>query len=232
MKTSSCYLKRAAGAFFPKNMLTALALWACLPIGQMILQAASPDLRTTVPRGGQQGTEVEVTISGARMQDAEEIFFHQPGITFKNIVHPEKTTGANFKVTFAIAPDAKLGEHVFRVRTKSGISYAKRFWISQFPNHDETTAKDNNDFTTPQEVPTNVTLEATTTRETADFFKVNAKKGERISVEVEGLRINAGSNFTMDPYVAILNMERFELVSSDDTPLLKQDCFVSTSRAR
>ncbi|MFT5468841.1 MAG: hypothetical protein ACI8UO_003953 [Verrucomicrobiales bacterium] len=211
---------------FPRNMLTALALWACLPIGQMILQAASPDLRSTVPRGGQIGTEVEVTISGARLQDAEEILFHETGVTWKNIVHPEKTTGANFKVTFVVAPDAHLGEHTFRVRTKSGLSFARRFWISQFPNHDEVAG--NNEFETPQEVPLNVTLEAVTAREAADYFQIEAKKGQRISVEVEGLRANAGTNFTMDPYVAILNQERFELVASDDTALLKQDCFVST----
>lgn len=224
MKTSSCYLKRAAGAFFPKNMLTALALWACLPMGEMILQAASPTLTSTVPRGGQRGTEIEVTVTGARLQDAEEILFHQPGIAFKDIVHPENSNGANFKVKFVIAPDAELGEHIFRVRTKSGLTYARRFWVSQFPNHQE--EANNNLFETPQPIPMNVTLEAVTTRETADFFEVEAKKGQRISVEVEGLRANAG-NFTMDPYVAILNKERFELASSDDTPLLKQDCFVS-----
>lgn len=227
MKTSSCSFKKAAGAFSPFNMLTAFALWACLPIGAAFLQAASPTLTSTVPRGGQRGTEVEVTVTGSRMADAEEILFHQPGITFKEIVHPEKSNGANFKVKFVIAPDAKLGEHVFRVRTRTGVTFARRFWVSQYPNHAEVTDKSNNLFETPQEIPTNVTLEAITAREAADYFQINAKKGERISVEVEGLRINAG-NFTMDPYVAILNKERFELVSNDDTPLLKQDCFVST----
>lgn len=224
MKTSSSSLKEAAGAFFPSNMLTALALWACLPMGATILQAASPQLNSTVPRGGQRGSEVEVTITGARLLDAEEILFHQPGIEFKEIVHPENSNGSNFKVKFVIAPDAALGEHTFRVRAKSGVTYARRFWVSQFPNVDEVAG--NNEFATPQEITLNVTLEATTAREAADFFRVDAKKGQRISVEVEGLRANAG-NMTMDPYVAILNAERFELVASDDTALLKQDSFVS-----
>ncbi len=129
-------------------------------------------------------------------------------------------------MTFVVAPDAVLGEHTFRVRARSGTTYARRFWVSQFPNVLESAS--NNSFETPQEVPLNVTVDGTTKTETADFFKIRAKKGQRISVEVEGLRANSFRNrVAMDPYCAILNPERFELVSSDDTPLLRQDCYVS-----
>ena len=44
----------------------------------------------------------------------------------------------------------------------------------------------------------------------------------------EGIRANSTRGFLgMDPYVAILNKDRFALVSADDTPLLRQDCWVS-----
>lgn len=164
---------------------------------------------------------------GNRLSDAEEILFHQPGITWKDLKFDEKSNGRYFTVTFAVAPDAQLGEHTFRVRTKSGTTYARRFWVSQYPNVLEDGDK-NNSFDTPQEVPLNVTVDGTTKTETADFFKITAKKGQRISVEVEGLRANSiNQRVAVDPYCAILNTERFELVSSDDTALLRQDCFVS-----
>ncbi len=225
MKTISCFKPAAGNGFLPHNMLMALALWACLPIGSL-LQAASPDLQYAEPRGGQRGTEVEVKIVGSRLWDAEEILFHQPGITWKEIKHDEKKSGRFFNVKFVVAPNATLGEHAFRVRTKSGITYARRFWVSQFPNALE--KEPNNEFETPQDVALNVTVDGYSKPETADFYRVNAKKGQRLSVEVEGLRANSIRNrVAIDPYCAILNSERFELVSSDDTPLLKQDCYVS-----
>jgi len=222
---SNCCFKKAAGEGFQVNMLTALALWACLPMGSLL--AASPDIQYTEPTGGQRGTEVQVKVVGSRLWDAEEVLFYQPGVTLKEIKHDEKGSGSFFTATFVVAPDAALGEHTYRVRTKSGLTYARRFWISQFPNQVE--VDPNNLFEKPQDIPMNVTVDGTSKPETADYFRVNAKKGERISVEVEGLRANQmGQRVGIDPYCAILNKDRFEIVASDDTALLKQDCYVST----
>src|SRR5262249_33299968 len=57
-----------------------------------------------------------------------------------------------------------------------------------------------------------------------DYFVVQAKKGERISAEVEGHRLGI---FEFDPYVAILNARRFELGASDDAALVLRDGFTS-----
>ena len=43
--------------------------------------------------GGQRGTEIEVDLSGARLGDAQEILFYQPGIT--TAVAPRWTTTAS-----------------------------------------------------------------------------------------------------------------------------------------
>ncbi|HWE39601.1 MAG TPA: PPC domain-containing protein, partial [Isosphaeraceae bacterium] len=51
-----------------------------------------------------------------------------------------------------------------------------------------------------------------------------AKKGDRITAEVEGIRLGLT---LFDPYVAILDAKRFELASSDDAALTWQDGFVS-----
>ena len=47
--------------------------------------------------------------------------------------------------------------------------------------------------------------------EDVDYYVVEAKKGERIAAEVEGIRL--GATF-FDPYVAILDAKRFELASA------------------
>ena len=60
--------------------------------------------------------------------------------------------------------------------------------------------------------------------EDVDYFVVDAKKGQRLSVEVEGMRFG---QTLFDPYIAILNDKRFELSAEDDSPLLKQDAATS-----
>ena len=60
--------------------------------------------------------------------------------------------------------------------------------------------------------------------EDVNYYAVEAKKGQRLSVEVEGLRL--GESF-FDPSVAIMDTNRFVLAAADDTPLLRQDCACS-----
>ena len=82
----------------------------------------------------------------------------------------------------------------------------------------------NNDFKAPQPIPMNVTVNGVADNEDVDYFVVPAKKGERISAEVEGHRLGI---FEFDPYVAILNAKRFELGASDDAALVLRDGFTS-----
>ena len=49
--------------------------------------------------------------------------------------------------------------------------------------------------------------------------EVEAKKGQRISAEIEAMRLGAT---LFDPYIAILDAKRFELAISDDAALLGQ----------
>ena len=70
----------------------------------------------------------------------------------------------------------------------------------------------------------NVTVTGVADNEDVDYYVVQAKKGERISVEVEGLRLGISE---FDPCVAILNSKRFELGVSDDAALVWRDGFTS-----
>src|SRR5690606_21526976 len=56
--------------------------------------------------------------------------------------------------------------------------------------------------------------------EDVDYYVVDAKKGERITAEVEGIRLGIT---LFDPFVSILDANRFELTSSDDAALIWQD---------
>ncbi len=181
--------------------------------------AASPSLRNVVPRGAQRGTEVEFTLRGERLADVEEAILNRPGVEVRGLAPAED--GKTVKLTLALAPDCALGEHYVRLRARSGLSEVKTFWVGQFPTVAE--KEPNTDFEAPQPVPMNSTVEGVAENEDVDYFAVELKKGQRLTAEVEGLRLGGGF---WDPYVAILDGKRFELAAADDTPLLAQDTFV------
>src|SRR5688572_3885580 len=121
------------------------------PMFDCVVAAASPALTSVLPRGGQRGSEIEVTLGGDRLVDAQELFLYQPGLTVKKLV---ATTQA-VKASVAIAPDAPLGEHKLRVRTASGVTELHTFWVGALPSLDE--KEPNTDFATPQKIDLNVT---------------------------------------------------------------------------
>jgi hypothetical protein len=177
--------------------------------------AASPALGAIQPRGAQRGTDAVLTFSGARLADAQEVLAYYPGITIKKT---EVVNDATLKVAVAIAPDCRLGEHAFRVRTATGVSDLRTFWVGALPVVEE--VEPNSEFDKAQPIPLNVTVHGVVQSEDVDYFAVECKKGQRLSVEIEGMRL--GVTF-FDPYVAILDGKRFELATGDDSPLTGQD---------
>lgn len=167
------------------------------------------------PRGAQRGTEAVVTFQGARLADAVEVIAYYPGIAVKKF---EPVQDNSLKVTLAIAADCRLGEHLFRVRTATGISDARTFWVGALPSVEE--KEPNSEFDKPQAIPLNVTVHGNIAGDDVDYFAVPCKKGQRLSVEVEGMRL-ASSFF--DPYVAILDSKRFEIATGDDAANTGQD---------
>jgi len=199
------------------RMLLTAAVFSLL--GFSTAQASSPSLSLIFPRGVQRGTEAELTFSGARLADAAEILFYQPGVTVTKI----EPKGANqLKVSVKVAPNCRLGEHVAQVRTKSGISEYRTFYVGALPSVAE--KEPNSDFDKPQEISLNVTVNGVVQNEDVDYYVVQAKKGQRICAEIEAMRLGT---YMFDAYVAILDAKRFELSSADDSPLLKQDAVAS-----
>ncbi len=194
-------------------LVSALCLIVPL-VGQ--LQAASPSLGGIQPRGAQRGTEAVLTFSGARLGDAQEVLVYYPGITVQKLEPVNDTT---VRVTMAIAADCRLGEHAFRMRTATGISELRTFLVGALPVVAE--VEPNTEFDKPQPIALNTTVHGVIDNEDVDHFVVECKKGQRLSVDVEGMRV--GNTF-FDPHVAILDAIRFELATGDDSPLAQQDC--------
>jgi hypothetical protein len=181
--------------------------------------ASTPQIGAIRPPGAQRGTEAEITLSGARLGDAQEILWYRTGIQTLSLT---KVDDNNVKAKLKLAPDCPPGIHEFRLRTATGVSELRSFSVGILP---ETSEKEpNNDFAAPQPVPFGCVVNGVADNEDVDYFVVEAKKGQRITAEVEGLRLGI-THF--DPYVAILNTKRFELSSSDDDALVRVDGLAS-----
>ena len=181
--------------------------------------ATAPNLTSLRPVGGQRGTEVEVELGGARLGDAKEILWYQPGIELLALTTVDD---AHVKAKLKIAPDCVPGVHDLRLRTATGVSELHTFSVGTLKEAKE--VEPNNDFAKPQPIEANSVVNGVAENEDVDYYAVPAKKGDRISVEVEGMRLG----ITMfDPSVAILDAKRFELASSDDAAAAWVDGFAS-----
>ena len=190
----------------------------CLSLA-VATNAASPRLSSVTPRGVQRGQELTVSFNGSNLADAEEIFFYEAKGFEVTKLEP---AAGNVKVTLKIAADVRLGEHVAQVRTKSGISDYRTFWVEDLAVVDE--KEPNSDFAAPQPIELNKVINGNVGNEDVDYYVIEAKKGQRISAEVVAMRL---STALFDPYVAILDEKRFELSANDDTPFGLQDAYAS-----
>ena len=173
------------------------------------------------------GTELAISLYGDRMTEPQELLLYQKGLTVKSLTKGKD--GKSVKAVLIIAPDAPLGEHPMRLRCKGGLTYMRTFWVGQFPTVMEARSEDkkkdlNDTFNEPQKVDLNVTVQGVADREDDDYYVVQCQKGQRLSVEVEAMRLG---RVMFDPYLAILDKNRFELAVNDDSPLLKRDCAAS-----
>jgi hypothetical protein len=171
----------------------------------------------------QRGTTQKVVLQGVRLADSRQILMDKPGI---NVVSLKPVDDKKVEVELEIPAETKPGLYPLRLVTETGLSNVLMFSVGALPTISE--SEPNSDFESPQSIENNVTIEGTVAREDEDYYVVQLKQGERLTVELEGVRIKKGrSNPFFDPYVAILNSERFELATSDDAPLLQQDCLCS-----
>jgi len=186
-----------------------------------IAVASQPEANALSVIGVQRGQSVEVQISGARLGDARELLFYTPGLTASNIT---KVDDNNIKVTITAAADAKPQLHPFRVITATGTSNMRLFGVSALPSVAE--VEPNSEFTKAQEIAFNSTIDGVVLNEDVDYYSVELEAGQRLNVELEGLRHAYLNNF-FDPYVAIYDANRFEITASDDSVFLQQDCLCS-----
>jgi hypothetical protein len=187
-----------------------------LPLITAHLALLTLPLCALTPTGGQRGTDVTVTLTEDHIASFQELITYRPGLSL-NDLKPDEKDSKLARATLHIAPDAPLGEHPVRIRTAHGVSYLRTFWVGPFPVVKETEGEE-------QRVTLNTTVEGVITLEDVDGFIVTLKKGQRLSVEAEAMRLG---RILFDAHLSLIGPNGSELASRDDAPLFKTDPYLS-----
>jgi len=158
-------------------------------------QVPQPKLSATHPTGAKAGTTVEVRVTGGVDTDfAEGLVFSHPGIKAEPVLLPSdrfypkgRPAPDLFKVS--VAGDVPPGIYDVRVSGHFGLSNTRRFVVGDSPESLET--EPNNEAAQAGELPLNSVANGACDAQGYDFFKIAAKKDERVIVECQALRIDS-----------------------------------------
>jgi len=185
-------------------------------VAAQVAYAAAPAITLITPRGGQRGTELEVTFNGPNLGDAAEILFYEPGITL--VGEPRIVDANNAVFKFNIAADCAVGTHALRLRTRTGLSNLMLFSVGNLPERNEV---EPNNFPSEAEVSElNNTINGVVNSEDVDYYSFNLEAGAKLAVEIEALRLGKD---LFDPKVRLFDPSGHEVIAADDTTLLRQD---------
>lgn len=194
--------------------------------------AEQHSLQWVLPRGGTRGKTVEVVFTGTYLADPKEVLFYSPGIKATAISAGEKPD-TTVKARFLIAPDCPLGEHILRLRTATQLTEAITFWVDRFPTVMETERKagENDTRETAQPIFSDTNVEGQIHpggKADIDYYKADFRKGERISVEIDAVRLGTVyQGGESDLAARILDGTGKELARNDDNALHVQDPILS-----
>ncbi len=130
------------------RLISSLSLGLAITLtGSAATWAASPSLGVILPRGLQRGATSVLTFHGGNLADAKEILFFSPGFrSHEARAEPRRCQGDDQG-----RERLPLGEHVAHVRTASGLTEYRTFYVGPFPDIKE--KEPNSDFKSPQPIP-------------------------------------------------------------------------------
>jgi len=192
----------------------------------LTLSAASPELTELEPRGAERGRSLTLTLVGTNLAEGAQVLSTLPA-TFTPLTPPKDQMSGGRKLPFLVElkADAAVGAYPIRVQTPDGLSNILLFTVGAFPEVQEEEAKpgarenSNDSIETAQRIDPPVTVNGTLDGPDRDYYRIQAKRGERLILEVEARR--AGS--AIDPVLTLLDSSGAQIMRSEDAPGLGVD---------
>ena len=204
-----------------------------------IAHGGAKNIERVIPRCGQQGTIVDVEIWGVSLHNPREIIFYKPGIRAFDFKLAEEQPSRRslyhggfwdmaISCKFEIDADCPPGQYPFRLLSDHELTHIGTFHVSPFRTIRET-SESKNTIDTAMPVSVNTTINGLLDHKSPDIYRVNAKAGQRLSIELQSVQI-ADKNFgdsEFDLAVEILDSSGRQIAANDDNPLRVQDPVLS-----
>lgn len=173
-----CWLGIAVAALAPAPFATAQSVG--LP---------TPRLLTVVPSGGKVGTEFELTVTGEHLDDAGDLVFSDRRVTAR------RKPDAPDRYTVKVAADCPPGLVEARVLSRLGLSSPRIFTVGTLP--EMVPAKPNRSAAAACDLPLNTVCTGHVADRSIDFYRFEAKRGQRLIVECATRGVDSKLNATV-----------------------------------
>jgi hypothetical protein len=183
----------------------------------LVAVAQPPNIQTVTPRGLTPGQATQVTLRGERLTGAKAVWTSFPADVALAMIDKNGTEPGQVVFQITPKPEATPGIHGIRVLTPQGVSSLFGVMIDTLPIVAEAGA--HNTAATAQEIPIPCVVEGNADSLSRDYFKVQAKKGQTLSIEVFARRLGS----PLDASLFIERADGKQLIYSDDAPGLSSD---------
>lgn len=179
--------------------------------------AAAPEVESISPLALRVGAATEVKFSGKNLTAATNVW-----ATFPAKFEP--LGEGRFRVT--TTPESPVGVGSVRLYGTNGVSMLKFVLLDDMPAVIENGT--NKTREAAQSIPAGTAVEGRCEELSYEWFRVSAKKGQRVAVEVVATRLGS----RLDSVLRIFDANGKQLAHNDDAPGLRGDSYVSFTAPR
>jgi hypothetical protein len=177
----------------------------CADLAAQSVCLPAPRLLTTMPMGGQAGSEFELSITGQFIEDASTLHFSTPGITATAKLDQGGVPVPNTYIV-KISPDCPPGIYEASVMTRLGLSASRIFSVGTLPEITQTTTCTSIETALP--IAVNSVCNATVPARMVNHYSFTAKQGQRLIVDCAAKGIDSKVN----PVVIVADAQGADLV--------------------
>jgi hypothetical protein len=180
----------------------------------------APNLKMPAPLGAQRGTTLDLTLTGANLNEPTGLWVSFP---CKVAIPTENDNGKDagkLLVRLEIPKDAPMGFHAIRLATARGMSNLRLFCIDDLPEVIQVESNRKKDAAQPVTAPCVVV--GRTAAESNDYYKIAATAGQKLSFEILGRRLGG----PIDPQITLFDAKTGKELKgghSNDAPGLQTD---------
>src|SRR5712691_10352685 len=149
--------------------------------GSLLAQLPVARLFTVFPPGGKVGSQFEVVLTGADLDEANQLHFSRPGITSKQKLGETNGLPEANKFVVTIATNVTPGVYEARIVGRFGISNPRSFVVSDLPEAIAPTT--NSSPANAAAISLGTIINGHTEANAVGFYKFTARKGQRILIE-------------------------------------------------